>query len=339
MGKRVKGRKRILRKVITAVVILALLAGGAWTAYSMLKQEYTVTYQGYTVTTGSISNALSFSGNFSLINSESYSASSTSTVRTVYVTAGSEVNKGDKLVRMANGQTIEAGLNGRVNTVSVSEGDSVAAGDALVQVADFTHLKVQLRVDEYDIGSVQVGDACTVTATATEKVFESIIASIDYISASTGSVAYYTATAYVEADSGVYPGMQVTVSIPQEQAENVVILKEAALSFDALNSAYVWMYNDAGELERVDVELGVSNGNYVEIISGLKEGDEVYVEVKQEASSSNGLLSSLFGSQQTRTPGSGGMGGGSMPGNRDFSNMPSDFNGGSRNGGAMGGGQ
>lgn len=165
----------------------------------MLKQEYTVTYQGYTVTTGSISNALSFSGNLSLINSESYSASSASTVRTVYVSAGSEVNKGDKLVRLANGQTVEAGISGRVNTVSVSEGDSVAAGAALVQVADFSHLQVQLRVDEYDIGDVHVGDPCVVTATATEKTFQSVIASIDYISPFTGSVAYYTATAHVEA--------------------------------------------------------------------------------------------------------------------------------------------
>ena len=336
MKKKAKTRRRILRKIIVAILVLALLAGGAWIACRALKQEYSVTYQGYTATTGSISNALSFSGNLSLVSSESYSASSASTVRTVYVSAGDEVNEGDKLVRLANGQTVEAGLDGRVNAVSVAEGDSVAAGAALVQVADFTHLKVQLRVDEYDVGSVHVGDACTVTATATEKAFESEIAAIDYISASDGSVAYYTATAYVDVDDGVYPGMQVTVSIPQEQAENVVILKEAALSFDAANSAYVWMYNDASELERVDVEVGVSNGNYVEIVSGLSDGDEVYVEVEQEASSSGGLLAGLFGSQLMNAPGGGMPGGGDF----DFSGMPSDFSGGGMpGGGPMGGGQ
>ena len=342
MKKKAKTRGRILRRIIVTILVLALLASGAWIACRALKQEYSVTYQGYTATTGSISNALSFSGNLSLVSSESYSASSASTVRTVYVSAGDEVNEGDMLVRLANGQTVEAGLDGRVNAVSVAEGDSVAAGAALVQVADFTHLKVQLRVDEYDVGSVHVGDACTVTATATEKTFESEIAAIDYISASGGSVAYYTATAYVDVDDGVYPGMQVTVSIPQEQAENVVILKEAALSFDAANSAYVWMYNDAGELERVDVEVGVSNGNYVEIVSGLSDGDEVYVEVEQEASSSGGLLAGLFGSQQMNVPGGGDFGGGGMPGggNSDFSGMPSDFSGGGMpGGGPMGGGQ
>ena len=100
MKKKAKTRGRILRRIIVAILVLALLAGGAWIACRALKQEYSVTYQGYTATTGSISNALSFSGNLSLVSSESYSASSASTVRTVYVSAGEEVNEGDKLVRM-----------------------------------------------------------------------------------------------------------------------------------------------------------------------------------------------------------------------------------------------
>ena len=231
---------------------------------------------------------------------------------------------------MQNGQTVEAGMDGTVNTISVEAGDDVVSGDTLIQVADFTHLKVSIRVDEYDIGSVKVGDACTITATATEKQFDSQIATIDYVSASSGSVAYYTATAYVDVDDGVYPGMQATVTIPREQAENVVILKEAALSFDETNSAYVWMYNEEGQLEKVPVELGVSNGNYVEITSGLSDGDEVYVLVQQEDTSAS-PLAGLFGSQQMNGPMD--MGGG-----RDFGDMP-DFGGGGPGGGGNGGGQ
>ena len=63
-------------------------------------------------------------------------------------------------------------------------------------------------------------------------------------------------------------------------------------------------------LERVDLEVGVSNGNYVEIVSGLSEGDVVYVEAETttEDSGLGGLLSGLFGSQQMN-PVSGGAGG------------------------------
>ena len=131
--------------------------------------------------------------------------------------------------------------------------------------------------------------------------------------------------------------MQVTVTIPLEVAEDVVILNMNALSFDETNSAYVLKYNDAGELERVDVEVGVSNGSYVEIVSGLSEGDEVYVEVEEDASSDglSGLLSGMFGSTEMNAPGGmggGGFSGGEMP---DFSGgeMPS-FGGGGGMGGA-----
>lgn len=337
MKKARSSRGRRLRKVILFILLTVLIAAVAFYAYTALKQEYTTVYDSYTASIGSISNALSFSGNLSLIDSASYPASSASTVRKVYVSAGDDVHEGDKLLRLSSGETIEADFDGRVNAVNFQEGDSVSAGDMLVQIADFTHMKVQFRVDEYDISSVHVGQACSVTVTSVEQKFDSEIASIDYISASNGNVAYYSAVAYLDVGAGVYPGMQVSLSIPQEEAKDVVVLKADALSFDQQNSAFVWMYNDQGELEQKSVEVGVSNGSYVEIKSGLSDGDVVYVESEQtaEVSGIGSLFSGLFGGSQMNPP-SGGMpdfSGGNMP---DFSggNMP-DFSG--SNGGGGGG--
>ncbi len=336
-----KTRKRRFKKLIIWLIVLLLLAAALWYGYGMLKQEYTTVYDSYTASIGSISNSLSFSGNLSLIDSASYSASGSGTVRKVYVAVGDDVKDGDKLLRMSNGETIEAEFDGRVNALEVAEGDEVNAGDMLVQVADFTHMSVRFRVDEYDISEVAVGQACTVTVTALEKSYDSQISAIDYISASGGNVAYYTATVYVDVDDGVYPGMQTSVTIVQEEANDVVILKMDALSFDNNNSAYVLMYNDAGELEQVSVEVGVSNGNYVEIRSGLSDGDTVYVvsETEAQATGLSGLVSGMFGSQEFNAPGGGG---GDMP---DFSNFDSgsmpDFGGGGGGGapGGMGGGR
>ena len=334
--KRPRRRKRILRKLLAAVVILALLAGAGLYAYSSLRAEYTVTYTGYTASIGSISNALSFSGSLNLIDSQTYTAGADGTVRAVYVKAGDDVKEGDKLIRLSSGETIRATFDGRVNSVKVSEGDAVTAGASLVQVADFTHMKVSIRVDEYDIADVSVGQRCTITATATEKTFQSSIADIDYISASSGNVAYYTATAYVDVnEDGVYPGMQVNISIPQEEAQNVVVLKMDALSFDAANNAFVYMYDENQVLVEVPVEVGVSNGNYVEIRSGLKDGDQVYVAVEVETASSglSSLMSGLFGGQQMM-PGMGGGSGGFDMGGMDFSNFdPGSFGGGGSGGG------
>ncbi len=336
--------KRILRRVIITVLVLAILGAGGWYAVDKLRAEYTVTYDTYTATIGSISNALSFSGSMALVNSKTYSASADTTVRTIYVAEGDTVTKGAKLMRLASGETLTADFDGKVNQVYVSADDEVTSGTSLVQIADFTHMKVSMRVDEYDIADVSVGSACTVTATATEKTFDTTIASINYISSATGNVAYYTAVAYVDVnEDGIYPGMQVTVSIPKEAAEDVVILKEDALSFTASNSAYVYMKDDSGEMTTVDVEVGVSNGKYVEIKSGLSDGDTVYAVAETTTSTSGmtSLLSSLFGGNQI-TPEMGGGGGGNftpgsmdggMGGGRDGS---SDSDGG--RGGGMGGG-
>ena len=306
-------RKRAIKRIILILIVMIVLAGIGYIAYSSLKAEYTVTYDTYSATTGSISNALSFSGNLSLVDSAAYSASSSGTVRTVYCAAGDDVHEGDKLVRLNNGETITAGFDGRVNRLSVREGDEVSQGAELIQIADFGHMKISFRVDEYDIGDIAVGDACTVTVTSLEKKFDTVIDAIDYISSSGGNVAYYTATAYLDIDDiTVLPGMQVTVSITQQEAQDAVILKVDAVSFDETNQAFVWMKGEDGALTQVYIATGVSNGNYIEITDGLSDGDEVYAEAKTETVSGvAGLFGSLFGGQQFNQP-QGGMQGGNF---------------------------
>ena len=320
--KRARKKKKILRKIIWLVLILAVLGAAGYVGYMKLKQEYTITYQAYSATVGSISNSLSFSGTLQAVDSVTYTASAATTVRAVNVKKGDRVKTGDKLIRLANGAVIEAEFDGTVNQLYVAQGDKVVKEDSLIQIVNFDHMKVSIRVDEYDITDVKEGDAIRVTTTATEKTFDSTIDDINYVSSSTGSVAYYTATAYVDVTGGVYPGMQVTVTIPQEEASNVVILKEDALSFDATNQAYVYMQDEEGKLQETYVKTGVSNGNYVEITSGLKSGDTVYAEVKKTESSTTSLLASLFGGQQM-------MGGQNGRNQRTNTQRNTNWNGGS----------
>lgn len=334
----VRKKKHILRKILLTLLVLLVLAGVALFAVDKLQRKYTVTYDAYTAARGTISNSLSFSGTLQLRSSAAYTANASTSVRSIFTAVGETVKKGDKLLRLLNGQTVEAEFDGRVNQLNVKESDNVAAGDELVQVADFEHMKVSIRVDEYDINDVQVGDACRVTTTATEKTFDSVIADINYISSSSGQVAYYTATAYVDvkAEDGVYPGMQVTVTIPQEEAVDVVVLKMDAISFDETNKAFVYTMNGAGEMEKTYIETGVSNGNYVEIRSGLNENDTVYAVTETAAGSTvNGLLSGIFGGQRVNGGGRQNMTnrqngqGGSVP--RTNMQMPSGgFGGGGR---------
>ncbi len=305
-----KKRRHLVRKIVLTLLVLLVLAAVGYNTYSKMKAEYTTTYDGYTATTGTISNSLSFSGSLSLVDSATYTAPSAATVRQVYVAAGDTVKKDDKLMRLSSGDTISAGFDGTVNKLNYAKGDEVKAGDSLIQLADFDHLKVSVRVDEYDISDVAIGQACNISVTATGQRFTSAIETIDYISSSQGSVAYYTATVPIDATdvANVYPGMQVTVTVPKEEAANVVVLKMDALSFDQRNQAFVYMQDENGEMQSVPVTVGVSNGNYVEIVSGLKDGDTVYVEAKTEQTATGlaSLFSGMMSTQQVNRPTGGG---------------------------------
>ena len=294
-----KKRRKWIKRIVWLVILALISCGVYFIGLPMLRASVTTTYDTYTATTGSISTDLSFSGSFALKNSETLAAPSAATVRSVYVAAGDSVSSGDRIARLSTGDTVKASIDGTVNTLDVAEGDEVSAGQQLCQIADFRTLSVSIRIDEYDIGEVSVGDTCTVTATSQEQSFESTISRINYVSQSTGNVAYYTATADVEVSEDIYPGMQATITIPQDSVENVVILKMDALSFDPTNQAYVWMMDDSGELQQVNVEVGINNGSYVEIRSGLSDGDTVYVEA-QEEETATGLLSLFSGLQRNQ---------------------------------------
>lgn len=339
MAKKGKKKHRIRRLIVLVLVLAIAAAGVCFIGLPMLKAQVTTTYDEYTASIGTISNSLSFSGSFALVDSAYVYPSSETTVRTVYVEAGQKVAEGDKLIRLANGETLKAEFDGTINVLNVEEGDEVTMQTALLQYADFEHLQISIRVDEYDIADVAIGQECTVTATALEKSFTSSIDTINYISASAGSVAYYTATAQVTVDEGVYPGMQCTITIPQSEATDVVVLKMDALSFDYDNSAYVYMMDANGELYEVPVDVGVNNGNYVEITSGLSEGDVVYVEAEEDTSVAGGIFGLLGGGF---TEINGGGRGGNMSGFDPSSmggSMPdmSSFGGGNSFGGGRGG--
>lgn len=333
-----KKKRRIVRRLVTLAVILALLGLGGYIVVRKLQADYRVVYTPYTASVGSISNSLSYSGSMQLINSAAYTAPSDSKVREVYVTVGQAVKEGDKLIRLSDGTTLSAEFDGTVNSVGAEKGDEVKAGDSLVQVADFGRMKVSFRVGESDIRDVAPGQGVRITVASVGAVFEAEIDTIDYVSYSGNNVAYYTATALVDtsATAGIYPGMQATVTIPQEEATDVVILKMDAISTSADNSAFVYIQAEDGTMTAQPVTVGVSNGNYVEIRSGVSEGQTVYVIEEQEEETVGGILAGLFGTQQVNPPSGGMPGSGS---DRGGFQMPSDgsFPSGDRSPGSGGG--
>ena len=335
-----KKKRKIIRRIIVLVIVLGILGLAGYIVVRKLQADYRVTYDPYTASVGSISNSLSYSGSLQLIDNATYTASSACKVREVYVEKGQKVKEGDKLVRLSDGTTLEAEFDGEVCALEVEKGDEVRAGDTLVQVADTDHMKVSFRIGESDIRSVAVGQSVRVTVSSQGATFTSQIESIDYVSYTGNNVAYYPATVLVDTsgNANVHNGMQATITIPQEEATDVVILKMDAISTSADNSAFVYKQAEDGSMVETPVTVGVSNGNYVEIKEGVSEGETVYAVVKQEEDSTvGGILAGLFGTQQVNPPSgmpSGFSGGSGGSGGSGFSFPSGDFNPGSGSGGS-----
>ena len=149
-----------------------------------------------------------------------------------------------------------------------------------------------------------------------------------------------SATAKVKLDTSetenVWPGMQATVTVALEEAKDVTVLKMEALSTARDNTAFVYKEKADGEMEEVPVTLGVSNGNYVEIKSGIVSGETIYkvAEKKEELTGLAALFSGAFTNRQVNRntnnrnnnrnnwnnngnmPDFGNMPGGNVPANR-----------------------
>ena len=91
-------------------------------------------------------------------------------------------------------------------------------------------------------------------------------------------VSYYPVKLEVEAAQNVRSGMSVEVSILNQQALGAVSLSLDALSYDEYNRPFVYLKDSEGKLVAEYVETGVSDGQYIEIVSGVSEGEAVYYQ-------------------------------------------------------------
>ena len=74
---------------------------------------------------------------------------------------------------------------------------------------------------------------------------------------------------------GILPGMRVDVKVMGACADDVLMIKMDALSFDEYNKPYVLVDGAEGK-ERRYVETGINDGVYVQITGGLSEGETAY---------------------------------------------------------------
>ena len=224
--------------------------------------------------------------------------------------------------------SITAPISGTVVTKTAKAGDNIEGGSdsTLCVIYDLSYLEMTMSIDELDISSVEVGQEVRITADAVEgTTYTGVVTEVSVAGTTSGGITTYPVTVRIDETDGLLPGMNVDAEIVVSSADDVLAIPSEAVSRGDMVLVTADSPSAANALDEeapegyvyVPVETGVSDNSYIEILSGLQEGDTVAYLQAVSSGSSEGMM--------------GGMPMGDMP----MGEMPSMPSGGMPSGGSM----
>ena len=216
--------------------------------------------------------------------------------------------------------TITAPIDGVITSVNILEDDYVRAETELCTIVNNDNLEFDISVDELDILDVKLGQEVKIEIDALDET--KINPLIGYVSeialegTTSNSVTTYPVTISLSGDSNIKIGFNCSAEIVTSNVEDVLIAP-----VDAIDSVKGKYYVTLEDNTRKEVTVGTYNEDYIEIISGLSEGDVILLPEKKTASQSNkndekgSFNFSNMGGAPANMQGNGGGGnrGGGMP--------------------------
>ncbi len=231
--------------------------------------------------------------------------------------------------------TITAPISGQVITKSTKVGDKISKSSnsgstTMAVIYDLSEVTFEMSVDELDVRKVQTGQKVQVTADALEGVnFTGTVTNISLESSQSNGVTNYPVTVTLDEVGDLLPGMNVDGTIILDSVQDTLMIPVDAL----MRGNRVYVKDDSVKeaqgnvpagFRAVEVETGMTSEDYVEIISGLEEGTEVYVAASSTDMSTMFQMGGPGGMPGGNMGGPGGMGGGNRQsggGNRQRSSQ------------------
>lgn len=229
--------------------------------------------------------------------------------------------------------TIKAPFSGVVASVGVKAKES-ASGSTVIATLITKQKMAEISLNEVDVAKVSVGQKASLTFDAVEDLaISGQVVSVDSIgTASQGVVSYNAKIGFDTEDERIKPGMSASASIITDIKQEVLTIANNAVKTQG-GQSYVEKFEQAIEISSgssaqgvevsgqepttQEIEIGLSNDSLTEIISGLKEGDQVIIKkIVSGGSSGETNKSAAQKSGTSQTPnimqslgGSGGPGG------------------------------
>jgi len=163
----------------------------------------------------------------------------------------------------------------------VIEANNFNEGTSIVSLADVKKMIFEGKIDESEVGKIKEGLPLEITVGAIEdKKFDAVL---DYIApkgvAENGAIQFEIKGTLQKIDSTfIRAGLSANASIILDKVEKVLAIKEALVQYDSeTKKPFVEIQKGDQEFEKKDVELGISDGIFVEVKSGITKEDKIKV--------------------------------------------------------------
>lgn len=170
-------------------------------------------------------------------------------------------------------RTLRAPFDGVLGIRRLSAGALVQPGQLINTLDDLSRIKLDFTVPSRFLQTVQEGVRITAVSDAHDgKTFEGEVASVNTrVDPITRSV---LVRAYLpNQDRALKPGLLMRVTLMRDEHEGLVVAEESVTQRGTRD--FLFIVNDAGEVEQREVTLGTRRPGMVEVTEGLKEGEKV----------------------------------------------------------------
>jgi len=188
---------------------------------------------------------------------------------------------------------IRATVSGTILEIPVKEGDQVIQsnnfndGTTIASIADLGKMIFEGKVDEGEVGKLELGMPLEISLGAIEK--KKFNAKLKFIAPKgveeAGAVQFkIEGDVEVDDDFLIRAGYSANASLVLDKKDSVLVIPEALLRFDKKgDQSYVELSVGDQKWKRKNIEIGISDGINVEVLSGLTKDDKVKVWNKTEA--------------------------------------------------------
>jgi HlyD family secretion protein len=184
---------------------------------------------------------------------------------------------------------IESPIDGIVLSRDVEIGDAVSSilvlgssATLVMTLGDTSQVYVKGKVDESDIGKVYLGQPARIKVESfKDKTFNGVVTKISPMGVEKDNVTTFEVRVSINNPGGELKAeMTANAEIILEEHKNVLQIPEGSIIYDKDKKASVEVPEPSGKegKRKVAVNIGISNGAKTEVLSGLKEGDQVVLQ-------------------------------------------------------------